>query len=192
MSRSPNVDTFSRYRLGGEAVHADVAILLAHADDLFEYTGIALNCKKEWAPWLDTSYLSEADRANPDIAANVRAIQEVCGLITFVAAHEDDEYFGYWRGPGKRAVADSPLVKLDNEGQFSFCGGSTFAEAVLSEAVDDEQFDQWRSWMVSLGIAVTASSPGALKYPKEKPSPDQLHSELYRRYLRESGIEPPG
>jgi hypothetical protein len=185
MGRSRNVDAFSRYRLGGEPIPPDVVILLAQADELFELTGIELNWKKGWAPWLDTSYLSEEESANPDIAANVRAINEVCGLIAFVAAHEDDEYFGYWRGPGKRAVADSPLVRLDNEGQFNFCGGSTFAEAVLSQAVDDEQFAEWRSWLLSLGIAVRPSSLGAVKYPREKASPDKLHGELYRRYLSE-------
>ena len=69
MGRNRNVDAFSRYRLGGEPTPADVAILLAHPDELFEHTGIELNWKKGWAPWLDTSYLSEAERANPDIAA---------------------------------------------------------------------------------------------------------------------------
>ncbi|MCI0464348.1 MAG: hypothetical protein L0Z62_46025 [Gemmataceae bacterium] len=183
MGRSRKLEAFSTHRLGGEPVPEDVKILLAHADELAERTGIELNWKKGWAPWLDTSYLTEAERANPDIAANVRAIAGVCGLIAFVAAHEDGEYFGYWRGPGKRAVADSPIVRLDNEGQFNFCGGSSFAEALLSEAVDDDQFDEWRSWLESLGITVRPASLAALKYPKEKTSPDKLHKELYRRYL---------
>jgi hypothetical protein len=191
MGRSRNVEAFSKYRLGGEPVPTDVAILLGHADELLERTDIELNWKKGWAPWLDTGYLSEEDRANPDIAANVRAINEVCGLIAFIAAHEDGEYFGYWRGLGKRAVADSPLVRLDNEGQFSFCGGSSFAEAVLSQAVDDEEFDEWRGWLVSLGVAIRPASLAALKYPREKASPDKLHKELYYRYRREAGLAEP-
>jgi hypothetical protein len=159
-----------------------VKILLAHADELAERTGIELNWQNGWAPWLDTSYLSEADRANPDIAANVRAIAEVCGLIAFIAAHEDGEYFGYWRGPSQRKVADSPLVHLDNEGPFSFCGGSSFTEALPSQAVDDEQFDEWRGWMESLGITVRPTSMADLNDPKESPSPDTMHKALYRRY----------
>jgi hypothetical protein len=183
MVQSRKVEAFSANRLGGEPVPEDVKILLAHADELAERMGVELNWKKRWAPWLDTSYLTESERANPDIAANVRAIAEVCGLIAFVAADEDDQYFGYWRGPNKRLIVDAPLVRLDNEGQFGFCGGSTFAEALLSQAVDDEQFDEWRSWFESLDIAVRPRSLAGLKYPKEKTSPSKLHQELYRRYL---------
>lgn len=183
MGRGSIAKTFSAYRLGGEPVPEDVKVLLAHAEEVAERTGIELNWKKGWAPWLDTSYLSEADRANPDIAANVRAIAEVCGLIAFIAAHEDGEYFGYWRGPGNRAVADSPLVRLDNEGQFSFCGGSSFAEALLAQAGDEEQFDELRNWLAAAGVAVRVSSLKDIRYPKEKSSPDKLHKELYRRYL---------
>lgn len=182
MSRSRN-EAFSTHRLGGEPIPADVATLLGHASELAERTGFKLNWKKGWAPWLDTNYLSAADRANPDIAANVRAIAEVCGLIAFVAAREDGDYLGYWRGAGGRAVADSPLVRLDNEGQFSYCGGSTFAEALLSQAVDREQFAEWRDWLESVGVAVRVASPAAIKYPRDKASPDKLHKELYRRYL---------
>jgi hypothetical protein len=50
--------------------------------------------------------------------------------------------------------------------------------------VDDEQFAEWRGWLVSLGVAVKPASLGAVKYPSEKGSPDKLHNELYRRYLR--------
>jgi hypothetical protein len=50
--------------------------------------------------------------------------------------------------------------------------------------VDDEQFDEWRGWLVSLGVAIRPASLGALKYPREKASPDKLHKELYHRYLK--------
>jgi hypothetical protein len=187
MARNYNVDAFSTHRLGGEPVPNDIAILLAHADELAERTGVELNWKKGWAPWSDTSYLSAADRANADIMANVRAIAEVCELIAFVAASEDEEYYGYWRGPDKRPVAVSPVVMLDNEGQFEFCGGSTFAEALLSQTYGDEQFEELRDWLVSIGIAVGATSTDGLTYPEGELSPDELHQELYRRYLGEAG-----
>jgi len=172
MGSSRNLDAFATHRLGGEPVPEDVKILLAHADELVERTGIELNWKKDWAPWSDTSYLSAADRANRDIMANVRAIAEVCGLIAFAAAHEDGEYFGYWRSPSRRRIADSPLVQLDNEGQFSFCGGSTFAEAVLGQTYGDEQFTELRDWLRSLGIAIQAETPDDLAYPEGEPSPN--------------------
>lgn len=179
---------FSANRLGGEPIPKDVRILLAHADDLTEQTGIALNWEAGWAPWLDTSYLSEAERANPDIAANVRAIAEVCELIAFVAVDEEDQYFGYWRGPSRRAIADSPLVHLDNEGQFNLCGGSTFAEAILGQVYGDEQFAELRDWLRSIGITIRPETPKDLVDPEATPSPDELHRELYSRYRREAGL----
>src|SRR6516165_6918174 len=89
---------FSRNRLGGDPVPDDVRLLLPYCDELAERTGIELNWTKNWAPWLDTSYLRAEERANPGIAANIRAMAEVCSLISFVAQQEDDQYFGFWRG----------------------------------------------------------------------------------------------
>ena len=180
MSDNRIVSEFSTNRLDGQPVPDDVKILLAHGDELAERTGIELNGDSGWAPWLDTSYLSEAERADPYIAANVRAIAEVCKSIAFISAHEDDEYFGYWRGPDNRPIASSPLVKLDNEGQFSLCGGATFAEAVLAEGCSD--FDEMRDWLQSLGIAIRAETVEELEYPDESLPPDKLHDTLYHRY----------
>src|SRR5689334_4494197 len=112
MGRSRNLEAFSAHRLNGAPVPDDVKILLGHAGELAERCGIELNWEMGWAPWLDTSYLTESDRDNPDIMANVRAIADVCRLVTFIAAHEDGEYYGYWRGPSMRPVADAPLVLL--------------------------------------------------------------------------------
>jgi hypothetical protein len=186
MKRRNDPEAFSAHRLDGEPVPEDVRILLAHADELAERTGIELNSNKDWAPWSDTSYLSAADRANPDIMANVRAIAEVCGLIAFVAASEDDEYIGYWRGPGGRRVTDSPPVLLDNEGQFSFCSGSTLAEALLGQTYGAENFGEFQDWLRSIGIAIRAETPEDLAYPDGEASPDELHTELYYRYRKEA------
>jgi hypothetical protein len=192
MSESRIVSDFSTHRLDGEPVPDDVKILLAHRDEFAERTGIELNETSGWAPWLDTSYLSDADRANPDIAANVRAIAEVIGLIAFIAAYEDGQYFGYWRGPDRRAVAASPLVYLDNEGQFSFCGGSNFAEAVLGEVCgEEEEFAEMRDWMRSLGVTIRADTIEDLKYPDESVSPEELLRDLYYRYLGEGEEDSP-
>jgi hypothetical protein len=78
MAKDRIVSQFSSNRLGGESVPDDVKKLLEHHDQFVKRTGIELNWKKGWAPWADTSYLSPDDLANPDIAANVKAIAEVC------------------------------------------------------------------------------------------------------------------
>src|SRR5262249_34763111 len=118
MEMDPVSKAFSANRLGGEPIPGDLRILLAHAEELAERTGIELNAEEGWAPWLDTSYLNDDDRANPDTMANVRAIADVCGFIAFVGGTEDGESFGYWRGPDRKPVAGAPIVVLDTEGQF--------------------------------------------------------------------------
>ncbi len=182
MSIDDILSEFSRNRLDGEPVPDDVKILLAHRDELAEETGVELNWEKQWAPWLDTSYLSETERADPNIAANIRAIEEVCGLIAFIAAEEDGQYFGYWRGPSKRKVADSPPVFLDNEGQFSLCVGETFAEAVLESVYGEERLAELRDWFRAIGVTIAPDVADEPSRPDEEVSPDQLHSELYRRF----------
>lgn len=174
---------FCAVRLKGQAAPHDLAILLNHAEELRERTGVLLSDSENWAPWADTSYLSEAERKQPDIAANIRAIDGVCAKIAFIAALEDSEHMGYWLGPNNRAVADSPLVVLDNEGQFHFCCGTTFAEAILERIYDQEFFDELKDWFKSLGISVSALSVDNLQEPTDDLDPADIHTELYERYI---------
>jgi hypothetical protein len=173
---------FSNYRLGGEPLPDDLAILLAHAEELTERTGIELIREEGRAPWLDTSYLSETDRQDPGIMANVGAIADVCALIAFVGSTEDGEHFGYWRGRDRSPLSVSPVVRLDSEGQFRIIAAS-FAEAVLHQTFGDESFAEVRDWLRSLGIDVRAGSRGEIAGPSTEPSPDELHEESYRRRL---------
>jgi hypothetical protein len=182
MSVPFNIAALSTHRLNGEPVPADLAILVAHADEFLQQTGIALNWEPGWAPWLDTSYLNEANLANPDIVANVRAMAEVCRLIAFVAAHEDGEYYGYWRGYGQRPVAQSPLVRLDNEGQFSVLVGKTFAEAILGLKYEQEDFSKFRQWLQSIQIVIPATTAEELATVADAQSPAELHQLFYARY----------
>src|SRR5579862_1173728 len=159
MGTSNEVATrFSKFRLQGEAVPSDVVILLGDNEGLFERTGAQLNWDEGWAPWLDKSYLRPEELANPDIAANIRAIEEVCSRIAFVAAHEDAEYYGYWRGAEDRAVSESPVVCLDNEGQFRLCPGKNFAEALLERTYSEDAFEELRQWFGSIGISIAAET----------------------------------
>lgn len=182
MEKDPASRAFSANRLGGEPLPEDLRILLAHSEELAERTGIELNTEEGWAPWLDTSYLNDDDRANPDTMANVRAIADVCRLVAFVGATEDGESFGYWRGPDGAPVAVAPIVVLDTEGQFRILG-SSFAEAVLFQTYGEESFAEMRDWLRSLGIEVRVASIGEIPTPAAEPHPADLHHELYRRYL---------
>jgi hypothetical protein len=185
MSASEVLSQFSRNRLGGEPVPEDLKVLLHHRDELAERTGLWLEWAEDWAPWRAASDLDESQRQNADVVANARAIAEVCRHIAFVAADEEDEYLGYWRGPSHRRVADSPLVFLDNTGQFHLCVASNFAEAVLEREYGGEQFAELRAWLKSLGIPIGWESPAQLTFPHEKLPPRELHKQLLDRYRRQ-------
>jgi hypothetical protein len=174
---------FSTHRLRGEAPPPDLAILLRHRNVLARQTGFAFDTSSSWAPWLDTSYLRESDWANPDIRANVRAIAEVCTSIDFVAADEERNYFGYWRGQA-HAISQAPIVRLDNEGQFDFCGTTNMAGAILT-AGGGGPFEEVRSWMQGIGIASLPAGPYDLFDADVRPSPRELHKTLYEKRLIE-------
>ena len=96
------VSLYSINRLGSEPVPPDLTVLLQNADELRRRTGITFSSAPGWSPWLNTSYLSDAQKRNPDVIASMRAIEEVCELDAFVAELEDSECLGYWRGPTRR------------------------------------------------------------------------------------------
>ena len=79
-------------------------------------------------------------------------------------------------------MASSPLVVLDDAGQFHLCVSSTFAEAVLERAYGREGFQDLRDWFQSLGIPIGWESPSQLTFPHEKLPPKELHRQLIERY----------
>lgn len=176
---------FSMHRLRGEAPPTDLAILLRHRDALACHAGFSFDGSPDWAPWLDTSDLTESDWGDPGIRANVRATGEVCALIDFVAADEERNYYGYWRGPAHTALSQAPLVRLDNEGQFDVCGTANLAGAILIAGGDD-LFDQLQSWMQEIGIGMLPADPYDLLDGETGIGPRELHATLYEKFLVEA------
>lgn len=148
--------------------------------------GLRLLADDERPEALDTGYLTAEDLANPDVVANVRAIEETAALITWVAEDGDEgQAFGYWRGPGDLPLTEAPVVSLDNEGQYQLLRGTS-----LSEALSDE-YGQWSddgyAEMVALcrsqGVAISADDPDDLPEPAVSPTPDEHHAARYRELL---------
>jgi len=179
----PDIESqFSIHRLGGEPLPADLRLLLSHREALRERTGIVLNWSSDWAPWRDTSYLTPEDLADPGIRANVRAIDDVCRMVAFVIADEDSNYLGYWRGPEHLPISQAPVVRLDNEGQFGFCGTENIAGAILVRGRVGP-FEDFHHWLQSLGVASLPTGKHDVHDVKLRPSPQELHEQLYERYL---------
>ncbi len=151
--------------------------------------GVRLLADDERPAALDTSYLTAEDLANPDIAANSRAIEETAALITWVAEDEDEgQASGYWRGPDDLPLTAAPVVSLDNEGQFQVLRGTS-----LSEALSDE-YGQWAddgyvglvAQCRSQGVPISADDPDELPEPTVSPTPAEHHVARYRELLANS------
>lgn len=148
----------------------------------------ALNCRiimpGEKIGILDKSYLSAKDKKNPDIMANVKAIDEVCSFITFAAYTDDSSLIGYWHGPEKTPIEKAPIVLLDTEGQFSQLNGKNLTEALLSIAsLKKNEFKKYAEWFSDFHISIKAESQDNFSpWPKSAGSPQKIHQDLYEKY----------
>ena len=170
-------------RLGGAACPDDLRILLADGIGLLRNLSVEVSGDASWQPWADKSYLTASDLANPDIAANVRAIDDTFEHINFVARTEDDICIGYWRGPDRAPLAGSPLVSYDTEGQFRLCGGR-FVESLFFTLYDDEVLEEFRDACRGLGIDLSFESLDDIAIPSIDPTPEAFHLARYNAHKR--------
>ena len=168
-------------RLGGEPCPDDLRILLSDGAELLHSVCLEVSGDASWQPWADQSYLSPSDLADPDIAANVRAIDDTFEHINFFARTEEDTCIGYWRGPQRLPLQNSPLVSYDTEGQFRLCGGR-FVESLFFVLSDDEALAQFRWSCVQLGIALPFESIDDVATPFVDPTPDAFHLARYHEH----------
>ena len=138
-----------------------------------------------WAEPSDSSYLSEAERHNPDIAANVDAMNETNKLISWFG-QDYEGYVGLWRGPSNRAPAASPVVRLDNEGQYSIVA-MTIPD-YLAISMPEEEFATTREALADAGFEV-AFNPDAIWGAIEsvEDPPNDYRNKLYRELKQSRG-----
>lgn len=177
---NPLVDLVSKHRLGGEPCPKDLEILITHGSDLLEELGIEINGDPSWAPWTDKSYLTAADYQDPDIAANVKAIDETFAMIRFAARTDQGEFIGYWSGPEGRTAAAGPLVYYDTEGQFRLCG-ARFIEALFFVSYDEELLARLKHTVAGHGVPLAFESIDEIAIPQANCTPDEFHQERYRK-----------
>ncbi len=151
---------FSRHRLSDELIPSDVKMLLPQRDELLRRTEFELNWEEDWTPWLNRSYLTDDDLADPEIMAGIRSMTEVCHLIAFIAADKCDNYIGYWQGPEHQSIGSTPLVIFDSEGQFTLCPGKNFGEALIWwTAENGGDWLELQDWMKSIGLEIVGDTP---------------------------------
>ncbi len=155
-------------------------------DILEKKMGYRLLHKPETSPLLSHSYLNDNDRKDPDTIANVKAINAVFAYITFVVEHEDCAVIGYWHGPQSIDIKQSPIVKINTEGEFLFLEGTTLTEALIAECCfdDDESFLEKRGYFQSCGLKIKA-----MKYDElTNFTPCDIHTTLYQKFKKEAEL----
>jgi len=185
---------FARERLHGRPVPEDLAILLAAQlsgnDQPLRALEIEFFAPGQTHPLVDHSYLNDRDRANPDIMANLMAIDQVNQHIGFVAEGLNGDAIGYWLHPAEPAGHPAPVVMLDTEGQFEILDGTTFTEAVIGKWVyrDDQRFGLLADQFEALGVAMTVRRSADLAVADVAVDPAELHHRLYREERARRGL----
>jgi hypothetical protein len=141
---------------------------------------------------LDHSYLNETDRANPDTMMNVEAINEVFSLATFVVELEDDHILGYWHGSENTPISEAPIIKFNNEGQFSVCRGDNLTEAIIVETMSyqEEKFPEFKTWFAKYDILIAAANIVDIPQRQAITSPGVMHNDRYNAKRVAAGLEP--
>ena len=177
---------FSRLRLGGRPVPEDVRLLATAQWEgrghPFEQFGITILEPGAPHPLTDFSYLTEKDRADPDIMANCAASAQMATYLMAVAQDEDSCFYGYWLHPGQRVDRNPPpVVKVDSELTYWELGGRTFAEACLYDIAsdDDALFAEVAAALAQLRVPVSAGSREGLDELSADPVPEEVHRRLY-------------
>ena len=194
MAHEERLANYSRQRLGGRDIPADLRTLLGlwwqgNVASPLSTMGVELLDVGETHNLLDHSYLNDADRANPDIMANVAAMRSTCEHAAFVAHDDDGNVIGYWFGPENLAIVEAPLLKLDTEGQFSLLEGATLSEALLGDHVfdDAERFAELKEEFANVGIAIGADLRDERAFPSPPTDPAEFHARRYEENLNKAG-----
>jgi hypothetical protein len=140
---------------------------------------------------LNHSYLNEADRANPDMMMGIEAFDEVAKLATFVVELEDDHILGYWHGSENTPIDKAPIIKYDNEGQFSVCRGNNLTEAIISDALSyqEDKFPEFKAWFAKYNIEIASVSVAEIPERQVITNPGAIYDDIYNAKLVTAGLE---
>lgn len=145
----------------------------------------------EWGEPSDTSYLGEDELANPDIRANVAAMDETNRLIAWFG-RDSEGFLGLWRGPQRVELPQAPVVRLDDEGQYEVVAATVpdylaGAAAWFDAEENDAEFSAARRELIDAGFRVAASIEEIWGSIADAREPNDYRDELYREYRARQG-----
>ncbi|WP_067480004.1 hypothetical protein [Actinomadura hibisca] len=189
---------FSRERLGGRPLPDDLRTMLVaqwegrtgFRDLLF----LTFPEPGEVDMLRDTSYLSEAELADPEMQAICAGMAEMGKYVKLVAKDEEN-WIGYWLHPDEPADRPAPLVELDTEASFRLLPGRTLAEACvatcsryLDEPDERLAFTELADDLADLGLPLAQDAYDALREPEPVVRPEDLVEELIDAERQKRGI----
>jgi hypothetical protein len=127
---------------------------LEDLQDVVDSLELELVDDPDWAEPSDTSYLTKADLANPDIVANVSAMAVTNKLISWFGK-DMEGYVGLWRGPLNHPLDKAPVVRLDSEGQYAIVA-ATIAD-YLAISVSEDELEEVQEALAAAGFKPSAS-----------------------------------
>lgn len=134
----------------------------------------------KWSEPSDTSYLNETDRADPDIMANIDAMNATNKLIAWFGRDQEGGFVGLWRGPGNTPLEGAPVVRLDNEGQYQIMAATVPDYLALAD-MDEDNFNDARLALLAVGFKVSASRDEAWGKIDGLSNPNAFRKELYNQ-----------
>src|SRR5258706_6694553 len=140
-----------------------------------------------WPEPSNTSYLNDSDRADPDIMANVEAMDATNKLIAWFG-RDQEGFVGLWRGPGSLPLERAPVVRLDSEGQYSLVAATVPDYIAIS--VDEEAFNDARAALLAAGFNVAASREEIWDALHGIGDPNVFRDNLYNQGRARRGLEP--
>jgi hypothetical protein len=196
MSQQEKLAAFSKKFLKGQPIPHDLEQMLlmqwnrVEQEDLYvdplQALGARLIEDGTSYPLIDHSYLNDKDRADPDIMANIKAIDVITAMCSFVAEDDDSALFGYWHGPQNLPASEAPIITFNTEGQFELSGGRNLAEALMSHWIfEEDEFEQRKGWFAQYGVDIVATSLDDFPVPETDVLPEELHEQRYYEFKGE-------
>ncbi|MFE5241527.1 MULTISPECIES: hypothetical protein [unclassified Streptomyces] len=189
---------FSRERLDGRPVPDDLRLLLvAQWEGRTEFAHL-LNLEffeaGEVHPLLDTSYLSEEERADPEMQAVNAGAAEMARHVKLVAKGGKG-WVGYWLHPDEPADRAWHLIELDTEFTFWSMAGLTLTEGTAAERAGyqdepDERiaFTRLATELAALGLPLSTEDFDALDDTEYTVDPEKLMEGLIEAEREKRGL----
>jgi hypothetical protein len=155
--------------------------------DLLERIEFEFVDDPHWAEPSDTSYLNDADRADPDIMDNVEAMAATNKLIAWFG-RDVEGYVGLWRGPNDLPLHEAQVVRLDSEGQYSIVAATV--PDYLAMTADDDAFESSRAELIAAGFSVRTSRKAIWAVIDGEAKPNEFRDALYNEARARRGLPP--